>query len=391
VASTFSRSLRSLAADGFGRSSLGLFFCALLLCAWAAWFFFARVAVYEVTDNARVEVDRAALPIQSPIAGRIVASQLKLGASVQPGDLLLELDANAERLQINEERAQLAMLTDKINVIHAEIADERKGLGESKAALPVALEQARARYEEAQTAAHAAEEEARLLTKLAGQGLAPALDLLRAKAEADKRRAAAQALGLEVTRLEKEQLPKESAQLVRIERLNRDIAELQGEIAVHQASIERLKNEIEKHNIRAATAGVLGEIAQLQIGAVIQAGQKLGDIVPPGGLQVVAYYSPEILGRVRVGQPARLRLTGFPWTQYGAVAATVNKVANEARDGLLRVELAIKPAPSSSIPFQHGLPGHVEIEVDRASPAALALRAAGKRLNVLQRADAANE
>jgi|SRR6266540_2399427 len=74
------------------------------------------------------------------------------------------------------------------------------------------------------------------------------------------------------------------------------------------------------------------------------------------------------------------RLNGFPWTQYGTIAATVASVANEIRDGRVRVELTVHPDPTSPIPFQHGLPGAVEVAVDRVSPATLLLRLAGKFL-----------
>ena len=50
------------------------------------------------------------------------------------------------------------------------------------------------------------------------------------------------------------------------------------------------------------------------------------------------------------------------------------------RDGNVRVELSVQPDADSRIPLQHGLPGSVEIEIERASPATLVLRAAGKLL-----------
>ena len=75
---------------------------------------------------------------------------------------------------------------------------------------------------------------------------------------------------------------------------------------------------------------------------------------------------------------ARLRLQGFPWTQYGSIAATVESVGSEVRDGRVRVELAIDPHNHTTIPIQHGLPGSVEVQVEQVSPATLALRAAGR-------------
>jgi hypothetical protein len=100
--------------------------------------------------------------------------------------------------------------------------------------------------------------------------------------------------------------------------------------------------------------------------------------IPPGMLKIMTdFLPPAALGRIQPGQPARLRLEGFPWTQYGAVSATVASVASEVRDGWVRVELAVHPDAAPPIPLQHGLPGTVEVEVDHVSPATLVLRTAG--------------
>ena len=104
-------------------------------------------------------------------------------------------------------------------------------------------------------------------------------------------------------------------------------------------------------------------------------------MVPAGGLRVVADFPPaSAVGRIRPGQTAQVRLTGFPSAQYGVLPAVVSRVAAEARDGTIRVELAARPGQRSHLPLQHGLPGTVEVEVDRLSPAALVLRTVGKLL-----------
>jgi membrane fusion protein (multidrug efflux system) len=53
-------------------------------------------------------------------------------------------------------------------------------------------------------------------------------------------------------------------------------------------------------------------------------------------------------------------------------------VAGEVQDGTVRVELAVGPDAARRIPLQHGLPGSVEVWVERLSPAALLLRQAGR-------------
>jgi membrane fusion protein (multidrug efflux system) len=57
----------------------------------------------------------------------------------------------------------------------------------------------------------------------------------------------------------------------------------------------------------------------------------------------------------------------------------VAKVASEVRDGAVRVELVIDQVSARRIPLQHGLPGSVEIEVERTTPWTLLMRHAGRR------------
>jgi membrane fusion protein (multidrug efflux system) len=99
----------------------------------------------------------------------------------------------------------------------------------------------------------------------------------------------------------------------------------------------------------------------------------------------VAFFDPATAaGRVRTGQTARLRMFGFPWTKYGMLQAEVDRVGNEPRDGLIRVELVLRSPQRTNIPLQHGLPGSAEVEVERVSPFALVLDAAGRFLMRVQ-------
>ena len=86
-----------------------------------------------------------------------------------------------------------------------------------------------------------------------------------------------------------------------------------------------------------------------------------------------------------------MRMQSFPWVQYGVVPATVTNVGSELRNGKVRVELRIEPTPGSRIPLGHGMPGSVEIDVDRATPAHLVFRAVGRVLGKPVQSQAAAE
>lgn len=377
----FSRSLHSLEVDRFRGSTLGLFLVATLLGAWGAWSFLARIALYEVTDTARLEVSRAVHPVQAPVSGRVVATQLVLPREVQVNDVLVELDSAEQRLQLEEERTRPTALAPQLNAVRDEIAAEERALDEARHAARVALDESRARLRETEALATFAEEKAERFDRFYAKGYVAELDFLQAKAEAKRLRALAEAVRLTISRLEWDERMRQSDRQARLERLQSEASRLEGQLATSAATIRRLEHEIDKRRIRAPTAGRLGEVANLRIGAVVHEGDKLGAVVPSGTLKVAAEFLPSAaLGRIRPGQPARLRLHGFPWAQYGSISAAVASVASEVRGGRVRVELFVRPNPASPIPFEHGLPGTVEVEVERVSPAMLALRLAGQLL-----------
>ena len=377
----FATTQRTLNADGFLGTTLGVLLVVGLLGAWATWFLGAEVALYAVSDTAPLEISQAAHPVEASVAGRVVASHLILGQEVQGGDVLIELEATAPQLQREEEQTRVLALTPQIEALRTAITAEEQALRDARHAGRVALDEARARHREGEVAARAADEEAELFTRLQARGLPAQIDVQRAKAEAQKRRAAADTLRLAVSRLDRDHHTQESDRQANIERLRRDVTRLAGEMATSAATVERLAHEIERRRIRAPMPGRLGEVAGLHIGTVVGEGNRLAAVVPHGDLQVVADFLPSsALGRIQPGQPARLRLEGFPWAQYGSLAATVNRVASEVRNGHVRVDLSLEPDSASPIPLQHGLPGTVEVQVERLAPATLVLRAAGKLL-----------
>jgi len=196
---------------------------------------------------------------------------------------------------------------------------------------------------------------------------------------ADRRNAAAESLRLASGRLEGEQKTREGDRQAHLDRLQGDLTRIKGQQTTTTAAIERLRYEIERRQIRAPVAGRIGEVAILRAGAFVREGDKLGAVVPPGKLKGVAMFFPQVaMGRIQAGQPARIRLDGFPWSQYGSISASVANVASEVREGWVRVELSLNVDPTSKIPRQHGLPGTAEVEVERISPAMLVLRAAGQ-------------
>src|SRR5687767_13430377 len=122
MSSPFSRSLRSLESEGRGWRAAAI--AAALLLGWGAWFGLAQVPLYETSMSARVEATAATHPVDARMAGRAVRVNLAVGAPVRMGDVLLELEADAERLSLQEARARVNALGPEIAAVASEVGAE---------------------------------------------------------------------------------------------------------------------------------------------------------------------------------------------------------------------------------------------------------------------------
>jgi membrane fusion protein (multidrug efflux system) len=375
----FVRTTRSLAHDGGRRALLAFGAAALLLAAWLTWFLFGHVTVYEVSRRARIEVQQSAHPVAALVESRIAANPLVLGQEVHAGDLLIRLDSQAERLKLKEEQARLQTLLPRIASLKKEVAALEQAASREHASAQAAEQSAASRTREAAAAVDFARENERRLRDESTVGGVAQIEAMRAQSETLKLAAARDALAAEQRRLGTEAEARAFQQQAQVESLRRTILSLQGDAQAAGSTIARLREEIERHEVRAPVSGTVADVAMLRTGAYVAAGQKLATVVPHGGMIIVGDFAPAaVLGRIHPGQSAQLRLDGFPWAQYGTIEARVARVAGEVRDGVVRVEFEPNPHGASKLSLQHGLPGSIEVGIEEVSPAQLVLRAAGR-------------
>jgi membrane fusion protein (multidrug efflux system) len=378
----FSRTLRALERDGDGPSMAAMAVALLLLAMWSAWFVLGRVSIYEVSDRAWLSVEREAHDVAAPVSGRISALRIALGQRVQAGQVLVELEREEQRARLAEEGERATALAKQSEAVRRQIAAARDALADRSRASEGTLAEARAKAAEAETAARLAESEAQRQAQLLASGLVSQAVAARARSEAEQRRSAAESTRLALDRLSWGDRAAESDRREKLVELERQLAQLSGEAASAAAAVSRLEHDLELRAIRAPVSGRIGQLAPLHTGSVVEAGAQLAVIVPEGELKVIADFAPaSAVGRIHPNQRAQVRLSGFPSSQYGSLAARVSEIADEPRDGRIRVELVVGGPRPSALPLQHGLPGTVEVEVERVSPAVLVLRTVGKVLD----------
>ena len=121
MAAAFARTTRALASDSPRWPMTALAIGGLVLAAWLAWFLGASVSLYEVSQRARLEADNAARDVSPVQSGRLVASRLAIGRRVRAGDVLVELDATAQRLRLADAERRLAEYPSRLASLSREI------------------------------------------------------------------------------------------------------------------------------------------------------------------------------------------------------------------------------------------------------------------------------
>ncbi len=391
MAIPFSRSMRSLEQDRFLGARWVLTVGVLLLSAWLLWFFFSEIRLYEVANRARIEVAESSHAVGAEVSGRVLAIHMTLGALVRQNDVLVELDAGSEELQLEEERSRVSAFSGEAAELSEQIAAERVALERQDDAAMARIVEAEFDYRGVEAVTKSAEAAFGRVQALHRDGLQSDADLDEARSVHEASAANLQGSLAAIRRLRQERTAEQAEGEADLRALERELSELAGRVRTGERSEERLGFEVGKRLIRAPVSGRLGDIADIRVGSIVDEGDHLCKIVPEGDEFIVdAYYDPgKALGRIRSGQSAELRLDGYSWTQYGTVSSTVREVGSEVRDGEVQVRLAIEHDPASMIPLDHGLPGTLEIEVERLSPAALVLRSVGRMISppALQPAD----
>ena len=374
---SFYRTDDYLKADSFRRWFIRAGVLAVVLGLWLAWFFVAEVSLFEKTDVARLESARFVHTVEAPVSGRIETVEISLGQEVKAGDVLVEFESEEQQFELRETESRLAARRSELELVLRELGIETERLQAERRRADEASEEARTRAEVDEVEARFAQSELEQLAPLHDAGLLSLRERLELEAEAERTRTEAEAERQGVESLEAEQKATEKTIQASLARLRREAAAMVGAIEDLEAHVEHLRHDLEERTLRAPIDGLVGWLSDQRSGAFAAAGQRMAEVVPSGEIRAVAYFPVASLGRLRPGQPARIRLEAYPWAQFGALRGEVERLATEPEAGKIRAELRVDADPASPIVLEHGLTGRVEVEVEAISPALLVLRAAG--------------
>lgn len=381
MSAPFERTFRSLHADRWPRWEHALLAALGLLWVWLAWALWAGVTLRVVSVQARVQARDASHRVVSEVDGALLAISAAVGEPVSAGQVLFRVDDAAPRLAHAAADAEREALILRLNHIDERVQRQRALIDALSRANRAGIQEDEALLRGGVAVAALSERDASAAAQLAEQGALSARDKAAAESASAASSSEVAALRGAAARLQDERASALLSAQSELDGLLAEQARLEGELMAAEARLQQLLEQLAHHEILAPMDGILASVAELVPGARVRVGQELASVVAPAALVVIAEVdSATALGRVAVGQPARVQLHGFSRVAFGTLPAVVERVASEPREGSLRVELALVEDSGSTIPLQHGMSGVAEIDVERVSPAELLLRASGRLL-----------
>lgn len=348
-------------------SNILLLVIAVVFAALTVWAAVAEVdtvaqAPGKVIPSARVQV------LQSLEGGVVQAIQVVQGQAVEAGDVLITLSPMQAGGDFQTRQQQALALGARVARLQAEAdgrspvfdaALRRDGAGyvkvesdafegrraEQAAQLSMMQAQVAQRLKErdeakiailtAQRSLAAAREERAMLEKLVAQGLEPRIELVRIERTISEAEGREQSARVTIERLQQAivetQSRRDSAQqqfrAQARDELTRSIAELR---ALEQG-MPALEDRVDRTSLKAPVRGVVNRVMVNTVGGVAKPGDVLIELVPADDQLVVeAMVSPRDIGFVQPGQVARVKLTAYDYSIFGAMTGQVTQVGADA-------------------------------------------------------------
>lgn len=103
-----------------------------------------------------------------------------------------------------------------------------------------------------------------------------------------------------------------------------ELEDIENQIAENRERLTKQEARVGRMEIKAPVRGLVKGLKVNTIGGVVTAGEPLMEIVPLDQTLIVeAQIAPREIGNLRVGQPARIKVTAYDFSRYGVIDGTL--------------------------------------------------------------------
>jgi len=338
---------------------------ALLFAFVLVW---ASVARLDVTASGQgAVIPSSQIQVVQNLEGGILTSVLvREGDRVLEGDVVAVIDdtgiassyredlttyhalqATAARLEAEAQSAPLAFAAELSQVrggaelikaetaFHAarvtQLADTLSVLERQEEQASATINDAQSRLGHLEAKRRSASAELALVTRQVNQGLMSVVDKLQLErliADTDEKLAGARG-EIERATLELEELDARKAEQRSgfIASAREDLSRVRAELASLSERLVAHRDRVGRSEVRAPANGIVKRVATLTSGAVIEPGGTIMEIVPvDDDLSIEVRIAPADIAFVQPGQEAKVRVTAYDFSVYGALPGRVERI-----------------------------------------------------------------
>ncbi|HEY7039638.1 MAG TPA: HlyD family efflux transporter periplasmic adaptor subunit [Methylomirabilota bacterium] len=373
------------------------------LLGFGAWHFFlagSRLPPGVLGVSGRIEGDDAA--IGAKISGRIREITVREGDRVEAGQVIAVLDDAQIRAReqqseaaVRQAQARVRLSQHQITVLREQLRQNEMGVEQSRTDAQGRVHEAEARLAAAEAQLAQAEAsyaqakwERDAYTKLVQQGAVAELDAMQKRYAEEAQDAVVRANRRQVEAARgalttaKANLANPEIRASQVAAVQGQILQAQADIAAAQADAERAQAMLDEARANRADLQVFAPFAgtiatrTAEPGEVIAAGTPIATMVNLGQVYLRAFVPGGEIGRVRIGQAARVYLDSAPSTPIDAEVIRIDPEASFTPENtyfredrvkqVVGVKLLIRGATGFAKP---GMPADGEILVDGQWPA----------------------
>ncbi len=188
MALSFEHTRRALAAMKLRSTAVSLLVASAAFAVWLGWLFFGHVSVYVKSSSGRLEVTPPPMPLNVAVEGLVASCNLSLGAHVESGDILVELDSTSYTLQADEARATLTSDQATLTALRTQLLSELTAREAMSRVLARTERTGELKVEANRAASVLKQQENDMMSKLSAAELASKLDSIRSRSESEAQR-----------------------------------------------------------------------------------------------------------------------------------------------------------------------------------------------------------
>ena len=331
--------------------------------AFAIFLLWASLAhVDEVTRGEGKVIPSSKLQVITAADAATVSELLvRSGQRVHKGELLARLDSPENTSQVGQLEAETQSLQSRVSRLTqegmgghvactgADCAGEQAlrqareaALSSKRAALAASADQARRDAGEAaatisslQGSLALAQKQVSMLEPLAAKHIVPETDLLDKRREVNDLQgriaAAREQQGRAMAAVREAEAQSAQANYEFRQSALDERSQTVAKIAVNEQTLRGAEGKLGRTEIRSPVDGVVNDVQVTTIGAYVQPGQKIMEVVPAGEkLLVETRVKPSDIAFIKVGDKALVKVTAYDFSSYGGLEGRVVQVSADS-------------------------------------------------------------